>query len=380
MTVKKRIFISAGEQSGDMHAAGLVRELLRLSLNLEIAGLGGDNLEKLGVKLLYHCRDLAAMGFWEVAKQISFFFDVRNDCVKYMKDQRPDLTILVDYPGMNLKLAKVSHGMNIPTAYFIMPQVWAWKPKRIYSLKRYCHSLLSILPFEREFFNKYDAEVNYIGHPLIDIIPEDADKNAIRKRLGLEPGRKIITFLPGSREQELHRNLPPMRDAFRLLRKKYEHITGVIIKASDLSIERYKNILHDQYDAFQIVTENKYEYIKTSDAAVVASGTATLETALCGTPAVVVYRTSLLTYMIAKRLVKIDTIALANLVAGEKVFPELIQNRATAENISAKIAEILDNQKYADDIREKLAGIRHSLKPEKAYNRGAKLLFEKYLS
>jgi len=380
MTAKKRIFISAGEQSGDMHAAGLIRELLRLSPNLEIAGLGGDNLEKLGVKLLYHCRDLAAMGFWEVAKRIRFFFDVRNDCVKYMKDHRPDLTILVDYPGMNLKLAKVSHGLNIPTAYFIMPQVWAWKPKRIYSLKRYCHSLLSILPFEREFFNKYDAEVNYIGHPLIDIIPQDPDKNAIRKKLGLEQGRKIITFLPGSREQELHRNLASMRDAFKLLRKKYENITGVIVKASDLSIERYKNILRDQYDAFKIVSENKYDYIKTSDAAVVASGTATLETALCGTPAVVVYRTSPLTYVIAKRLVKIDTIALVNLVAGEKVFPELIQNQATAENIRAKVAEILDNQKYADDIREKLAGIRHSLKPEKAYERGAKLLFEKYLS
>ncbi len=380
MTATKRIFISAGEQSGDMHAAGLIRELLRLSPNLEIAGLGGDNLEKLDAKLLYHCRDLAAMGFWEVAKRLSFFFDVKNDCVKYMKAQKPDLTILVDYPGLNLKLAKVSHSQNIPTAYFIMPQVWAWKPKRIYSLKRYCRSLLSILPFEREFFNKYNAEVDYIGHPLIDIISEDTDKNAVRKKLGLKPDRKIITFLPGSREQELHRNLPPMRDAFKLLRKKYEHITGIIIKASDLPIERYKNILHDQYGAFQIVSENKFDYIKASHAAVVVSGTATLETALCGTPAVVVYRTSPLTYIIAKRLVKIDTIALANLVAGEKVFPELIQNRATAENISAKTAEILDNQKHADDIREKLAGIRHSLEPEKAYERGAKLLFEKYLS
>jgi lipid-A-disaccharide synthase len=380
MSATKRIFISAGEQSGDMHAAGLVRELLRFSPNLEIAGLGGDNLEKLGVKLLYHCRDLAAMGFWEVIKRLSFFFDVRNDCVKYMKAQRPDLTILVDYPGMNLKLAKASHGLKIPTAYFIMPQVWAWKPKRIYSLKKYCHSLLSILPFEREFFNKYDVEVDYIGHPLIDIIPEDTDKNAVCKKLGLEPGCKIIAFLPGSRQQELHRNLAPMRDAFRLLREKYEHITGIIIKASNLSIERYKAILRDQYDSFRIVSENKYDYIKASNAAVVASGTATLETALCGTPAVVVYRTSPLTYMIAKRLVKVDTIALANLVSGEKLFPELIQNRATAYNIHVKIAELLENQKQADNIREKLAGIRHSLKPGKAYERGAKLLFEKYLT
>ena len=380
MTTKKRIFISAGEPSGDIHAAGLLKELLLLSPNIRISGLGGDELEKLGARLLYHCRDLAAIGFWEVAKKIGHYIKVKNDCARFMKEQKPDLTILVDYPGMNLKLARISHNLDIPTAYFILPQVWAWNSKRTFGLKKYCHQLISILPFEVDFFNKFGVQIDYIGHPLIDIIPKETNRTALRQRLGFEQDRKIIAFLPGSRGQELQRNLPPMRDAFRLLQNQYGNITGIIIKAPALGVEQYKDILKDRSDSFEIINENRYDYIKACDAAVVASGTATLETALCGAPAVVVYRTSMLTYFIAKRVVQIDTIALANLVAKEIIYPELVQKKATAENIFMELKRIIDDNRHADDVRRRLTGIRESLKPYGAYARGAKLIYERYLN
>ncbi|HEQ99414.1 MAG TPA: lipid-A-disaccharide synthase [candidate division Zixibacteria bacterium] len=380
MTTQKRIFISAGESSGDFHAAGLVRELLNLNTDLQIEGLGGDNLSKLGVKLLYHTRDLAAMGFWEVIKKLSFFMDVRNDCHKLLMDKKPDLVILVDYPGFNLRLARDAYRLGIPVVYFILPQVWAWKPNRIESLNKYCQMLISILPFEKDFFARYNTEVEYVGHPFTDTIPDEADVSGIRKQLNLAETDKLICLLPGSREQELERNLPPMIEALTILKQKFKNLKGVIIKAENLEIDLYSKKIGKAVDYIEITESEKYSYIKASDSVMVASGTATLETAICGTPGVVVYKTSPLTYFLAKRLVKIDTIALANIVAGERVFPELIQKDAAPERIANEIDKILSDQNHYNDIRNRLSNIREKLEPKGSYARAAKLIYDKFLA
>ncbi|MBD3216776.1 MAG: lipid-A-disaccharide synthase [candidate division Zixibacteria bacterium] len=379
MTSKKRIFISAGESSGDFHASGLVKELLKLNPDLKIEGLGGDNLSILGVKLLYHTRDLAAMGFWEVIKKLSFFMDVRNDCRKHLMDKKPDLIILVDYPGFNLRLARDAHALGIPVVYFILPQVWAWKPNRIEALKKYCNMLISILPFEKEFFARYNTEVEYVGHPFTDTIPDETDLSEIKTKLNLAETAKLICMLPGSREQELERNLPPMVEAFSILKQKHGNIKGVIIKAENLSADLYLKIIGKGNESIELVERDKYDYIKASNAVMVASGTATLETAVCGTPGVVVYKTSLFTYLLAKRLVKIDMIAMANIVAGERVFPELIQKDAAPERIADEIDKILSDKSYSDDIKKRLSNIREKLEPGGSYGRAAKLINRDFL-
>jgi lipid-A-disaccharide synthase len=380
MKPTRHIFISAGEASGDFHAAGLVKELKAIDSNLQMTGLGGDGLQEEGAKLLYHCRDLAAMGFWEVFRKLRFFLKVRRDCLKVLKTGKPDLVILVDYPGFNLKLAKDASRLGIPVVYFILPQVWAWKPKRTEALKKYCRMLISILPFEKEFFAEYNAQIEYVGHPLIDIIPGDGNASELKSKLGIEEDKKLVCLLPGSRMQELERNLPPMVGAMKFLYKKLDKLQVAIIRARDLSQDLYDSIIADHTGKFHVVEHDKYDYIKTADAAVVASGTATLETAICGTPGVVIYKTSPMTYFLAKRMIKIDMIALANLVAGEKVFPELIQGNARPEMIAKEIEKILTDKSHAEQVKSRLSKIRNRLEPAGAYNRAAKLIYDNFLA
>jgi lipid-A-disaccharide synthase len=319
------------------------------------------------------------MGFWEVIKKLRFFMDVGNDCRKSLIDKRPNLIILVDYPGFNLRLAKDAHALGIPVVYFILPQVWAWKPNRIEALNKYCDMLISILPFEEEFFFRYNTEVKYVGHPFTDAIPDDSDLSRIKQKLNLSDTDRLICMLPGSREQELERNLPSMFKAFSILKQKYGNIKGVIIKAENLGAESYSKIIGKENKSIELVDGDKYDLIKTSHAVMVASGTATLETAVCGTPGVVIYKTSLFTYLLAKRLVKIDMIAMANIVAGERVFPELIQKDAAPERIADEINKILSDKKYSDDIKKRLSNIREKLEPGGSYARAAELINREFL-
>ena len=377
MTSTKRIFFSAGEQSGDMHSAGLIAEMLKLYPELQMSGLGGDNMRELGVDLLYHCRDLAAMGFWEVARKIGFFMKVKRDCVELFKNNRPDLVVLTDYPGLNLKLAAECHKLKIPVAYFILPQVWAWKAKRALLLKKYCDLLLSILPFEAEFFKKYETEVEYVGHPLIDRIPENPDIGLLKERLGIK--NKSVCLLPGSRMQELTKNLKPMIEAVDLLRRDMPELAVFVIKASDLGDDSYREILGVNFDKVQVVKEKKYDYLQACDCALVASGTATLETALCGTPAAVMYRTSAVTYELARRLIKLNYISLANIIAGREVFPELIQHDASPLKMADVAKSFLTDTERNNTTRAQLNKLRIKLQPSGAYRRTAGLIHERLL-
>ncbi len=380
MTSPIKIFIAAGESSGDIHAAGLLKELQKLNDNLLVSGLGGENLKSLGADLLYRVRDLAALGFWEVAGKIGFYLKVKKDCVKHFRENRPDLVILVDYPGMNLKLAKAAHKLNIPVVYFILPQVWAWKEKRVRALKKYCDMLISILPFEKDFFAKHDTQVEYVGHPLLDLIPLSDPLSNPKEAVDLAPEEKLVVLMPGSRTQEIEKNLPVMLDALKLVRLRHNDIKAIIIKAPDIDTDAYKKYLDDDYKSYiSLQHKDKYRIIEASDAALVASGTATLETAICRTPGIVVYRISTLTYLLARMFVKVKQIALANLVAGEVVFPELIQHNANPRRIAADLENLLTDVHRRMQIKEFLARIRGELEPHGAYRNAAGLISDKFL-
>jgi len=371
MTATQRIFISAGEASGDLHAAGLARQLLRLHPDLKFFGLGGDNLENLGAEIRYHVRDLAALCFWEVEARFGFFLKVKRDCLDLLRRHRPDLMILTDYPGLNLMLAKEGHRLGIPIVYFILPQVWAWKPRRAYTLGKCCNLLLSILPFEKAFFRRYDVEVEYIGHPLLDLIPPRTSASSVDKNL--------VVLMPGSRRQELQRNFVPMLQSIKFLTRDLEGLRAVVIKAPSLEKKLYEMAMPKNSRQAELVENDKYKYLAGAQAAIVASGTATLEAALCGTPSVVVYRTSPFTYFLARRFVNVRQIALANLVAGAEIFPELLQKHVNAGNIAEKVRPLLCDPEKSRSIRSKLKDLRKMLEPEGAYERGAKIIKERYL-
>lgn len=375
----RTILISAGETSGDIHGAGLVAELKKKCGGYDFVGLGGERLKNEGVQLFYHCRDLAALGFLEVAARLKFFIGVKNEITRYLTENRPDLVILVDYPGLNLKIAEEAHKLNIPVVYFILPQVWAWKPKRVYALKKYCQLLVSILPFEVDFFEEHDTKIDYVGHPLIDVIPPPRTRKEVRFFLELPNDRRLLTLLPGSRQQEIERNLPTMVKSFRKLTRKFDDLDGVIIKAPDLDRNLYLNTAGKLPPNLDITDQHKYEFLQASDCALVASGTATLETALCLTPAVVMYRTTMLTYLLARMFIKIDSIALANLVAQDKVFPELVQFRARPGSIAYELRKYLEDPGYNELVRSRLSNVRDRLKPKGAYARAADLIRNKVL-
>ena len=379
MVLGRTILISAGETSGDIHGAGLVAELKKKCGGYDFVGLGGEQLKSEGVQLFYHCRDLAALGFLEVAARIKFFIGVKNEITRYLTENRPDLVVLVDYPGLNLKIAEEAHKLNIPVVYFIMPQVWAWKPKRVIALKNYCRLLISILPFEVDFFKKHDTKIEYVGHPLIDVIPPPRTRKEVRFFLELPNDMRLLALLPGSRQQEIERNLPVMVNTFRKLTKRFENLDGVIIKAPDLDRKLYQKTAGELPPNLEITDQHKYEYIQASNCALVASGTATLETALCLTPAVVMYRTTFLTYLLARMFIKIDSIALANLVAQEKVFPELVQFRARSKSIAYELRKYLEDPDYNELVRSKLSNVRDRLKPKGAYARAADLIRDRVL-
>jgi lipid-A-disaccharide synthase len=379
MTVSRKIFVSAGETSGDIHAAGLISELTKIHKDIELTGLGGDNLRQIGTELLYHCRDLAMLGFWEVITRLKFFIDVKNEVTRHLRENRPDLVLLVDYPGMNLKIAEEAYKLNIPVVYFILPQVWAWNARRVFALRKFCDLMISILPFEVDFFKQYDIQIEYVGHPLIDVTPLPRSPEEPRFFLEIPKNKPMIALLPGSRRQEIDRNLKVMIDAFEQLSDQSEDLMGVILKAPNLERQEYTQVIGEIPEQVILTDQHKYEYLQAADCAVVASGTATLEAALCQTPSVVIYRTSWLTYLLARMLVKIDMIALANLVAGEKVFPEMIQSEARPDQIAYELRRYLEDDGYRSSIREKLIGVRDNLKPSKAYKRAAELISERFL-
>jgi lipid-A-disaccharide synthase len=326
-----RIFILAGEASGDLHASNLVKELLKINSELSIFGWGGDKMKDAGVEVLKELKDLSFMGFLEVLLNINKIKKNFHDCKEQLITYNIDTIILVDYPGFNLRMAKWAKLRGIHVVYYISPQIWAWKKNRVFTIRKYVDAMFCILPFEVEFYTKYNYEAHYFGHPLLDEI--STFKNDKESEWLIKSG-PIIAILPGSRKQEVERKLPLMIAAA----KKLEGYKIVVACAPNLPLSFYTQY---QSEAIEFAQHRTYELLSHATVAIVTSGTATLETALFKVPQVVCYKSSFLSYFIAKQLVKIKYISLVNLILNRPVLTELIQQDCTSQRIYNELLKIV---------------------------------------
>ncbi len=344
-----KYYIIAGEASGDLHGSNLIRELKKMDTLASIRCWGGDLMEQAGGELAKHYRDLAFMGFIEVVMNLRTIFKNLRFCKEDILQFQPDAIILIDYPGFNLRIAEWAKQKGIKVIYYISPQVWAWKESRVNIIKRSVDKMLVILPFEKEFYANWNMPVEYVGHPLIEVVEKAQNNFSDANSFNFSPLNQsnLIALLPGSRVQEVSKKLPMMLQAS----KAFPDHQFIIAKAPSLEDSFYEPYLQE-YPNVRTIRNKTYDLLMQAKAALVTSGTATLETALFGVPEVVCYKGSMISYQIAKRLVKVKFISLVNLIMGREVVKELIQDQLTASNIERELKDVLFN---ADRKRQLLA-------------------------
>ena len=369
--------IVAGEASGDLHGADLARELLALESSLSLSGIGGAGMASAGVALHYDISRLAVMGIVEVISRLK---DVRS-AMKILENQfqtnRPDLLILIDYPGFNLELARRAKKNNIPVLYYISPKIWAWREGRIKSIKKYIDRMAVILPFEKSFYRGHGVEVDFVGNPLLDHVHTVLTSDEFKTQYEIDHDATVIGIMPGSRKQEIAKLLPVFMKAALLLNREVEKCVFLLPLASTLTEEDLKE--HGYKDTeldIRIVKDTRYETMAACDAAMAASGTLTMELAILQVPMVVCYRVSALTHFLAKSFIKVEFASLVNLVAEKEVVPELLQQKATSENIYHEILPLLLDKEVRDVMKQELAHVVNQLGESGGSKRTARLAIE----
>jgi len=369
-----KYYIIAGEASGDLHASNLIKHLKQEDSNAIIRAWGGDLMQKQGAELVKHYRDLAFMGFAEVIKHLPTILRNIDFCKKDILEFKPDVIVLVDYPGFNLRIAKFAKAAGFKIAYYISPQVWAWKASRVNLIKKVVDRMMVILPFEKAFYAKYDYNVDFVGHPLLDVIGESKPDIDSFRSLHNIPSKPLIALLPGSRKQEIESILPIMVETA----KRYSNYQFVIAAAPSAHGEWYIDYLAQHN--ISIVYDKTYKLLQHSKAALVASGTATLETALWGIPEVLCYRskgfTGTISYHIAKQLVgkRLKFIGLVNLIMENEVIKEYIQNELTVENLTQELSRLLEDSAYIARMKDEYHHVREKLGGPGASGRAAHIV------
>ena len=359
----------AGEASGDLHGSGVVRELFARRPDLEIYGIGGDRMHTEGMELIHHSSEVAFMGFLEVVRNLPTIRRVERHLRALLSDRPPDVVLLIDYPGFNLRFAGFVRRAGIPVLYYISPQIWAWHRRRVHRLKQVVDSMKVVFPFEVEFYRQYGMDVEFVGHPLAERIGSTATRQEFCGRYGLDPGRKLIGLFPGSRLQEIHRILPAMVNGALDLQNR-RGVQVAVSVAAGLPVELFRGLIPPKADVV-LVEHTPYDLMKVADAAVVTSGTATLEAGWFGLPMVIVYKTSAVTYWIGRAMVRVSSIGLANIVAGSAVVPELLQGRVTGRRLSRVLEQLAFDTDLAATMRSRLAIIKEKLGPPGASARVA---------
>jgi len=349
----------AGEPSGDLHGSGVVRALRRMAAGIEVTGVGGARMRAEGMSIIHDCADLAFMGFAEVLRNLGTIRDLRRELVHEIEAHRPDVVVLIDYPGFNLRFAREARDRGIPVLYYISPQVWAWHRGRVKKMRNLVNRMKVVFPFEVPIYREAGIDVEFVGHPLAEHIGTSMPRGEFFRRWNLDPGRPLLGLFPGSRRQEIERILPVMARAADDLRAGRSLQVAIGVAAS-LGKEFIGSFLHGERRPV-LVEDGSYDLMAYADAAIVTSGTATLETGWFGTPMAVVYRTSPLTYAIGRMLVDVTSIGLVNIVAGRPVVPEFIQGDMTPARIAAAVGRFLDDGAYASAVRSDLAVIREKL-------------------
>lgn len=350
-----KYYIIAGEASGDLHGSNLIKALKRLDRDAVIRSWGGDMMKEAGAEVVKHYRDLAFMGFAEVIKNLGTILTNLKFCKQDIEAFRPDVLVLIDYPGFNLRIAKWAKEKGFKVIYYISPQVWAWKESRVKLIREVVDKMLVILPFEKEYFeSKWNYKVEFVGHPLVEVINDFLSGASTEKK-----NPPVIALLPGSRQQEITKKLPVMLEVSR----SFPDFQFVVAKAASLDEDFYKGLLED-YPEIKLVSNQTYSLLSTATAALVTSGTATLETALFGVPQVVCYKGSAISYQIAKRLVKVKYISLVNLIMHKEVVKELIQDELTVPNLVKELDSILHDEKKRKQIDEDYKALKNLLQQQ----------------
>ena len=348
-----KYYIIAGEASGDLHGSNLIKELKKIDATIAVRCWGGDKMKEAGAELVKHYRDLAFMGFTEVLINLRTIFRNLAFCKEDILQYKPDALILIDYPGFNLRIAKWAKRQGLRVIYYISPQVWAWKESRVKLMKECIDKMLVILPFEKDFFkNKWNWEVEYVGHPLVEVI--NRQQSIVNsQRLS---GKTIVALLPGSRKQEILKKLPVMLE----VSKSFLDHQFIVAKAPGVEDTFYNELLKD-YSNVSYVSDQTYTLLMQAKAALVTSGTATLETALFGVPEVVCYKGSFLSYEIGRRLVNVKYISLVNLIMDKLVVKELIQQDMTIDNLKKELQALLTDEKKIATIKADYTRLKNLL-------------------
>ena len=370
-----RILISAGEASGDIHAAAVTAAIKKIDSSAEVFGMGGDALRNAGGEVLFDIKDHGVMGFVEVLKKLPDLFKLRDDFEKVMDERKPDCLITVDYPGFNMKLAKLAHDKGIPVVSYIAPSAWAWHKSRAKKVAKIVDKVACIFPFEYDVYKEAGAYVEFVGHPLVDIVKPSMTKEEAMAFAGKEEGKKLILLMPGSRLMEIEKMLPTLLEAAKIIKKQLPEVSFVMPRAGTIPISLLEEKIQASGLDVKITEGNNYDLFSVADLALATSGTVTLEAALCGLGSVIVYKTNPVTYFIAKLLVNIPHIGLPNIVAEKSVVPELIQNDFTPAKVAQEALALLESERNAK-MKEDLAYVKERLGKPGAVGRVAELVLK----
>jgi lipid-A-disaccharide synthase len=351
---KRKIMIIAGEASGDMHGARLVKAMLTRDPDLEFLGIGGKALRQAGVNIRIDNSDMAVVGLSEVLSKLGIVFSALRRVKEDLRRIHPHLVIVVDFPDFNLRVARMAKNLGIPVMYYISPQIWAWRTGRVKKIKKVVDHMVVIFPFERAFYEKWDVPVTFVGHPLLDHSSVDTSGES---KEDLKGKGLLIGLLPGSRNEEIRRHLPTMVEAAGLLSKRIPNVRFAIPVASSVDKDLVGSITEQGSSPFLVLSDQLQEILQEATVVVTASGTVTLEVALAGTPMIIVYRLSGFSYWVGKQLIRVKHIGLVNLVAGRRVVPELIQGEASAENIADQVLQMVADKEALLETRRQLARV-----------------------
>ena len=362
--------MSCGEPSGDLYAGALAVEIRRRTPEAAIFGLGGQRMMAGGAELLADYRGLSVTGLVEAVRVIPRSLAVMRRLVDAARSEKPQALVVIDFPDFNFRLAAAVRHLGIPVVYYISPQIWAWRRKRMNVMKRVADRVLVIFPFEQQIYKDAGVPVEFVGHPLVDLARAQEPKDQFRREIGIDANRPLVALLPGSRPNEVDRLLPAMRDAAQQIAARLPGVQFVIARAPSLDDRLFRKLAWDAIRPIEVLARTD-DVLAISDVAVTASGTATVQTAIHGVPMVVVYRLSPMTYRLGRRFVHVDTFAMVNLIAGRRVVPELIQDDCTPDAIAREVMSFLTDTARAAETRAALADVRRKLGSPGASGRAA---------
>lgn len=371
-----KIMFSAGEASGDMHGANLARALKALDPDIELLGMGGSQMAQAGVRIVYDINNLGFIGVGEILRKIPFFFRLRTQLLQVMQEEKPDVLVCIDYPGFNMRLIEKARAAGIRVVYYILPTIWAWHKSRGKVIAEHTDLAISLFPFEAKLYEELGARVAYAGHPLLDVVHPELTKDEALQAFGLDAAKQTILLMPGSRLQEVRGLLPVMLATVKEIMAQRDGVQFLIPRASTIDESVLQELIPADLENVHVASGHVYDMMNISTAAVAASGTATLETALMGLPTLLIYRVSSLTYWLSKILVHIQSIGLPNIIMGHRIMPELWQDEVTPEAIAADMVTLLTDKQVWQERHEAMLSVRKEMGEPGAVRRTAEIILQ----